>query len=372
VWSTELDLHAGALPIAGPVEVPGGYAFESYRDQHLFFYKLDYEGNLIWKSDKIPTVKFPGDLSSTRDGALIASYKQTFGSENVLAIVVINTSTGQIMSHSYLNIEQSVDFEHVYHDLDLKGNLRVIGNKVLLEKYPIDIPYFLVQFPLDNPSNTCFSWESLDITTANEIPMIFNPIDTVILDTRMTALAADGATQVLPYDYPIEDICNYKREPVVTLKDTSLSCEEEWQVKLPGEQFKWEDDFSSSDRLLRVAGTYRASNQDCLTPMVYEYRLNKPECLCQVYLPNAISANGDHLNDRFEIYSDCQIVDFTLSVFNRWGMKIFEEKNQSWDGRSADGFFEPGIYLIKVQYRLQDEGGGMQEGQYLQEAVLIR
>ncbi|MBK8504920.1 MAG: gliding motility-associated C-terminal domain-containing protein [Saprospiraceae bacterium] len=372
VWSAELDLKASALPIAGPVEIQGGYAFESYRDGYLFFYKLDYDGNLLWKSDKIPSVKFRGDMAIRQDGVLMASYKQTSGNENVLAIVEINSATGQIISHTYLNIEQSIDFEHLYQDLDLRGNLRMIGNKVLLEKYPIDIPYFFIQFPADYSLGTCFGWEALDIKISNDIPLLFSSIDTVLLDTRMTALASDGATQVAPYEFPIKDVCNEKRDPEVTLKDTSLSCETDWLVRLPSDQFNWEDGVATRDRVLNVAGTYRASNQNCLAPMVYEYRLSKPECNCQVYLPTAITANADDLNDSFEIYSDCQILDFTLTVFNRWGMKVYEQKNKAWDGTGTDGSCEPGLYLVKVTYRLEKAGGGYHEGQALQETILIR
>jgi gliding motility-associated-like protein len=202
--------------------------------------------------------------------------------------------------------------------------------------------------------------------------MVLQSIDTVIFDTQMITLASDGATQVVRYDFPINDVCHDKMDPEVTLTDSTVTCDADWHVTLPSDQFKWEDNFMSNDRVLKLAGTYRASNQNCLTPLIYEYRLSKPECNCQVYLPNAITANADDLNDAFEIFSDCKVDDFTLTVFNRWGMKVYEQKNRAWDGTGIDGSCEPGLYLVKVTYRLEKAGGGYHEGQALQETILIR
>lgn len=52
-----------------------------------------------------------------------------------------------------------------------------------------------------------------------------------------------------------------------------------------------------------------------------------------IYIPNAFSPNKDGQNDVYYIYGTC-IKQFTLSIYNRWGEKIFITNNLShgWDG----------------------------------------
>ncbi|MEO9532159.1 MAG: gliding motility-associated C-terminal domain-containing protein [Crocinitomicaceae bacterium] len=58
------------------------------------------------------------------------------------------------------------------------------------------------------------------------------------------------------------------------------------------------------------------------------------EIVCgEVFVPSAFSPNDDGENDLECIYSDC-LQDFTLSIYNRWGQKVFETSNKNicWDG----------------------------------------
>lgn len=52
-----------------------------------------------------------------------------------------------------------------------------------------------------------------------------------------------------------------------------------------------------------------------------------------VYVPNAVTANGDNLNDKFG-WADVFVKEFEMKLFNRWGEKVFEttNKNDKWDG----------------------------------------
>lgn len=76
-----------------------------------------------------------------------------------------------------------------------------------------------------------------------------------------------------------------------------------------------------------------------------------------IYVPNAFTPNGDGRNDEFMVYG-FNITDFNLSIFNRWGMKIFssDEMGQAWDG-TYDGVESPqGVYVYLVTYRdVQDK-----------------
>lgn len=79
-----------------------------------------------------------------------------------------------------------------------------------------------------------------------------------------------------------------------------------------------------------------------------------------VYIPNAMSANGDGVNDRFTVYSGSAADRVEqLLIFNRWGALIFESSNfatndesAGWDGRFKGQFVEPGVfaYIAKVHF----------------------
>jgi gliding motility-associated-like protein len=67
-----------------------------------------------------------------------------------------------------------------------------------------------------------------------------------------------------------------------------------------------------------------------------------------VYVPNAFSPNGNGLNDVF--LPSCgfiDIVDYSFSVYNRWGEQIFitDDKNIGWDGRYKDNRCESEVYV---------------------------
>jgi gliding motility-associated-like protein len=60
------------------------------------------------------------------------------------------------------------------------------------------------------------------------------------------------------------------------------------------------------------------------------------ECFIDLYIPEGFSPNGDGVNDTFTILGLEDYPNNQLTVFNRWGHKVFEAKNyqNNWDGRS--------------------------------------
>lgn len=74
------------------------------------------------------------------------------------------------------------------------------------------------------------------------------------------------------------------------------------------------------------------------------------------YLPNAFSPNGDGINDLFMGKGIFQgIQDFEMTIWNRWGQKIFStnDPSEGWDGRinNEGNFVQNGIYVVKVRYK---------------------
>lgn len=75
--------------------------------------------------------------------------------------------------------------------------------------------------------------------------------------------------------------------------------------------------------------------------------------------PNAFTPNGDNNNDLFKLNLSPDIKDFSLMIFNRSGVPVFETKDveQGWDGRYNNENMAEGAYFYILRYR--DKAGSL-------------
>jgi gliding motility-associated-like protein len=69
---------------------------------------------------------------------------------------------------------------------------------------------------------------------------------------------------------------------------------------------------------------------------------------CQIEIPNVITPNGDLANDYFRIKNIEYHPNTSVTIFDRWGLKVFESTNYNneWKGDGvSDGTF---FYVIDV------------------------
>jgi gliding motility-associated-like protein len=84
----------------------------------------------------------------------------------------------------------------------------------------------------------------------------------------------------------------------------------------------------------------------CTTLDSIEVLLRQPVCgLPVVFIPNAFSPDGDGYNDELLVNGN-NITDMTLSIYNRWGERVFVTNNQNagWDGRYKGAELPPDVY----------------------------
>ena len=69
-----------------------------------------------------------------------------------------------------------------------------------------------------------------------------------------------------------------------------------------------------------------------------------------IYVPNSFTPNGDGLNDEFMV-KGAGIKSFKLSVFDRWGVLLFETDNvtNAWNGTYRSKELPNGIYVYKLE-----------------------
>ena len=97
-----------------------------------------------------------------------------------------------------------------------------------------------------------------------------------------------------------------------------------------------------------------ATRNDCATTENIE--VNKD---CYTDIPNAFSPNGDGVNDYFyprQLLSK-GVVGFSMTIFDRWGQKIFETTNtngRGWDGKFNGKDQPEGVYIYQINAILKN------------------
>ena len=120
----------------------------------------------------------------------------------------------------------------------------------------------------------------------------------------------------------------------------------------------WQDGSQSSQYSIDEAGTYSVliEDQGCAVSDTFLVE-EKENCECNLFIPNAFSPNEDGINDVFQISSNCEVSNFSLSVYSNWGELLFESSSisTSWDGSMGKRKLQPGVYVYQISYNLNDE-----------------
>ncbi len=142
--------------------------------------------------------------------------------------------------------------------------------------------------------------------------------------------------------------------PTINLYDSSANTiGRTWIIN--DQEFFFDRDFSYSFKdtgyyKITLIATDRFLCNDTLETMVFVYKD------FSLYMPNAFSPNGDGLNETFEPVGQLDnLIDYKLSIYDRWGGKIYESSNpkSGWNGRTANNEKElpPGAYVYQLEYQ---------------------
>jgi gliding motility-associated-like protein len=74
-----------------------------------------------------------------------------------------------------------------------------------------------------------------------------------------------------------------------------------------------------------------------------------------IFIPNAFSPNGDGYNDIWQVFTNADINYFALTIYNRWGEKVYESNNQKqgWDGTYKGELQAPQSFVYMLTVVLQ-------------------
>ena len=123
-------------------------------------------------------------------------------------------------------------------------------------------------------------------------------------------------------------------------------------------EFQWQNGLRATSFSAEVPGTYWLLldsgceiKTDTITFFPCEY--------CEVFMPNAFSPNDDGFNDFFQPFTPCEMENFNMKIFDRWGGNLYDSGiglPGIWDGKARGQKLPTGVYLWVVSYEVTLNG----------------
>ena len=123
-------------------------------------------------------------------------------------------------------------------------------------------------------------------------------------------------------------------DPSPYLGIDTLLCAGDSLLLYPGKftTYTWQDGSAHDHITVKKPGLYSVAVTDNCGSATDEIIIK--EGICDIYFPTAFTPNNDGLNDLFKILRPNNLTEYHLSVYNRWGQKVFEtfDYSKGWNG----------------------------------------
>ena len=159
-------------------------------------------------------------------------------------------------------------------------------------------------------------------------------------------------------------LVNFEPQPTLNLgNDTTLCTNSTLTLNAPIllNNYQWQDGTNNLTQFITESGTYSLEGTIGKCFVADNIQVTFEDCeppqLCQAYLPNSFSPNGDGINDELQLLTDCELQFFQMEVYDRWGSLMFstDDVRQVWDGRYKGDLLDTGVYLWTVEYQFVNQ-----------------
>lgn len=137
-------------------------------------------------------------------------------------------------------------------------------------------------------------------------------------------------------------------------KDTALCKGEIFiiQPKANAPDYIWQDGTVGGYFTATTTGQYRIIGQNGCGRDTAQMNIVFEDCPCALLLPNAFTPNGDGINDNFRPLHACDMQDYTMIIYNRYGERIYfsTDPMEAWDGKIKGTLLNMGGYVWTVKY----------------------
>ena len=120
--------------------------------------------------------------------------------------------------------------------------------------------------------------------------------------------------------------------------------------------FQWQDGSTPSMKWAKNQGTYRLTARNACGSFSDSIRIEKEDCTCYLYMPDAFTPNGDLTNENIKP-SVCRTTEYEFAIYNRWGQRIFSTSDiaAGWNGIYQGTEAPEGTYLYTIYTRGVDK-----------------
>ena len=143
------------------------------------------------------------------------------------------------------------------------------------------------------------------------------------------------------------------------------------------EEYIWEDGSIDPIRMVEEIGTYSVTVSNVCESKSASgtVEFDKITIGKLVQMPNAFTPNNDDNNDVLKpIVADTEVAEYTYSVYNRWGQKVFEtnDSTKGWNGTHNGTKAPQDVYIWIVRAKIEDCNGTLIEWDDKGDATLLR
>jgi gliding motility-associated-like protein len=141
---------------------------------------------------------------------------------------------------------------------------------------------------------------------------------------------------------------------VSMIKDTTICTGEDFLLQAKGnaDTYAWQDSSHSAYFHPIQSGIYSVVAQNGCGKDTLMATVNLAACDCQLLLPNAFTPDGDGRNDTFRPLHACEMGDFQMNIYDRYGDLVFRSLNvdAAWDGTFHGVKVSAGTYVWMAHY----------------------
>ena len=164
---------------------------------------------------------------------------------------------------------------------------------------------------------------------------------------------------------------SYDAQPFAILGDDTSICEgQSFYLDISNNSansnYVWDNGAFNSTRLIENPGLYWVKVENDCGVAIDTIVIDKEEdnCVCSVFLPSAFTPNNDGINDQFTAIANCNLFNYQMKIYNRWGEELFQSEsiNDSWDGTFNQKEIETDVYSYNLTFSYATGEFGQESG----------
>lgn len=149
---------------------------------------------------------------------------------------------------------------------------------------------------------------------------------------------------------------DYTNFPLVQLgKDTSICSTQSIQLSAMNDEagYLWQDNTTDAFYTATEPGIYWVTVNHKGCEASDTIRISKGDCNCTMFIPNAITPNGDGINDHWVVSTSVCYQDVDVFVYNRYGTNVFTQYHykNDWMGLYKNKQLPDGTYYYIIHAR---------------------